>query len=123
MFKIEKTIAVDFDGVIMQYESWEQDAECIKLPTPNVKEAFRMLHSLGYKIVIYTCRLSHVWGNKGFEKQYLVLSNWLKTHEIPYDEISVFSKPVADIYIDDRSIRFEGNWQKTLQQIEELMQK
>ena len=32
--------------------------------------------------------------------------DWLKRHEIPYDEI-FFGKPWADIYIDDNALRFE----------------
>jgi len=35
----------------------------------------------------------------------LVTMKWLETHRIPYDEL-ILGKPVADLYIDDRSFDF-----------------
>ncbi|KKL05175.1 hypothetical protein LCGC14_2608680 [marine sediment metagenome] len=35
---------------------------------------------------------------------------------IPFDEITVY-KPLAEYYIDDRAIRFGGDWEQTMQQV------
>lgn len=50
------------------------------------------------------------------------MANYLTEEGIPFDEINKNSdcewkstKPIADIYIDDRACRFEGNWEKTLE--------
>ena len=42
-------------------------------------------------------------------RQGKILLQWLEDHQIEYDEIW-FGKPNADIYIDDRGYRFNGNW-------------
>jgi hypothetical protein len=39
-------------------------------------------------------------------------------HEIPYDKIWTFGKPMADIFIDDRAISFVGDWEDTVKQVE-----
>ncbi|HQH27219.1 MAG TPA: hypothetical protein PLP17_07470, partial [Oligoflexia bacterium] len=38
-------------------------------------------------------------------RQGLVTLEWLRRHEIPFDEIH-FGKPHADVYIDDNALRF-----------------
>ena len=35
-----------------------------------------------------------------------VTLDWLERHNVEYDEI-LFGKPNADVYIDDRAVRFE----------------
>ena len=36
-----------------------------------------------------------------------ILYEWLEKYEIPYDEI-YFGKPNADVYIDDKGLKFES---------------
>jgi hypothetical protein len=42
---------------------------------------------------------------------------YLAEHEIPYDKIWTFGKPMADIYLDDRAIGFRGDWNAALTDI------
>jgi len=38
---------------------------------------------------------------------------YLKDHDIPFDEILEYDKPIADVYIDDAGIEYNGsNWKE-----------
>ena len=56
------------------------------------------------------------------------MAKWLQSNEIPYDEINHNSsypwaegKPVGDVYLDDRGVRFEGRWDTAYQRVQELL--
>jgi adenylylsulfate kinase len=98
-----KTIAVDFDGVIAEYNGWKGEG-VHGLPRTDVLEALATLHREGWKIVIHTTRSS------------ADVSDYLSRHQVPYDEINSNSdyqtsggKPVATVYWDDRALRYSGN--------------
>ena len=105
-------IAVDFDGVIAEFtDDINKFGEII----PGVRDALTELHSHGYKIIIHTARPV----NNGHLER---LADYLTKSEVPFDEINTNSdcewksqKPLADLYIDDRACRFEGDWSKTLE--------
>ncbi len=99
-----KTIMVDLDGVICTEEMFH-DRPLAK-PLPGACEALRKLRAAGHTVVIYTAR---GWG------EYRVTKHWLDTHEFEYDGLHM-GKPVADIWIDDRAVRF-ASWAETLKQI------
>jgi hypothetical protein len=97
-----RTIAVDFDGVIAEYDGWKGTG-VLGSPRPDVVEALRLLRSEGWKIVVHTTRGSDE------------ISDYLAVHQVPHDEINRNSdyetqgvKPVADIYWDDRAVRYTG---------------
>lgn len=106
-----KAICVDFDGVIAEFADDIQDFGRL---IPGAPEAISELKTLGYRIIIHTARPSH-------QDHKERLGAYLHTHGIPFDEINTNShcaweseKPVADLYIDDRALRFEGDWAHTL---------
>ena len=76
-----------------------------------------------YKVYIFTVRAceeeSIAHGNDVY-KQINDVKEWLRKYQIPYDDITG-NKLAAEFYIDDRGIRFEGNWTDTLATIQELM--
>ena len=45
------------------------------------------------------------------------MEEWLKKHNIVFDKVWTFGKPMADIFIDDRAISFQGNWQETVEAV------
>ncbi len=97
------TIAVDFDGVLAEYDGWK-GPDVLGKPRQDVVDVLRVLRAEGWKIVIHTTRS---------EAQ---ISDYLKLHEIPYDEVNQNSsyrnsgsKPVATIYWDDRALCYSGD--------------
>jgi hypothetical protein len=99
----QPTIAVDFDGVIANYDGWTGSSD-IGSPREDVLDVLRTLHAEGWKIIVYSCR-----GAEEFEA-------YLLAHGIPFDEINQNPacptggvKPVANVYWDDRAYRYSGD--------------
>jgi hypothetical protein len=104
-----RTIAVDFDGVIAEYDGWKGFG-VLGDPRADVLQALRTLRSEGWKIIINSTRGE------------TELSEYLARHEIHVDEINCNSdyktsghKPVADIYWDDRAVCYSGDATKDLE--------
>lgn len=111
----EMTIAIDLDGVILEYvEPWT-GIRHFGDPIPGAAESIQKLKDLGYTIAIYTTRnnamANHNAGYDALELTSMVQSE-LDKGGIPYDFISLF-KPLARYYIDDRAIRFI-DWNQAL---------
>jgi hypothetical protein len=101
-------IAVDFDGVISHYTGFK-GIGVFEEPVDGVAEALTILRNAGNKILVNTCR-----------KELDDVAQYMNKHNIPYDflgnnpdnvtkDLSP-AKQLADIYVDDRGICFEGNW-------------
>ena len=93
----QPTIAVDFDGVISDYDGWKGPSN-VGPPRLDVIEVLKVLRSEGWKIVVYSCRASEE------------IRPYLEKNAIPFDEINQNSssptggsKPVATVYWDDRA--------------------
>lgn len=104
-------IAVDFDGVIADYEGWNESA-LIGTPRKDVIEALKVLRREGWKIVVYSCRGAHE------------IDPYLRKNEIPFDEINPAPpkptkgpKPRATVYWDDRACCYSGNALEDLEKI------
>jgi hypothetical protein len=107
----QPTIAVDFDGVIADYDGGVEMA-APGAPREDVVEALKVLRSEGWKIVVYSCR--------GTE----IIHPYLKQNAIPFDEINPSPptpakgpKPRASVYWDDRACRYSGNALEDLEKI------
>ena len=108
----KKTICIDFDGVLADYSNGFQGQDVFGEMIPNADVATGVLKKNGWKIIIYTTRPATD-----------ALKNWLKDNGISYDYInenpdqpkgSENAKLIADIYLDDRGITFDGSWDKWL---------
>src|SRR5216684_3586931 len=100
-----RTIAVDFDGVIAEYDGWK-GVGVLGGPRSDVVKVLDILRSEGWKVVVHTTR--------GQEE----IADYLAKYDIPHDEINHNSdyrtkgtKPVADVYWDDRAVCYSGNAQ------------
>lgn len=108
-----RTIAVDFDGTIC-----EHTFPGIGDLKEGVAEALATFRSLGFRIIIYSCRTSHyhteIFGaGPAMERPRVKeMVAFLNHHHIPFDEVDdgTKGKPLADFYIDDNGIRFDDNW-------------
>jgi len=115
----QQRIMIDFDGVIHQYESWN-DGRLNDEVIEGAKETIDELHKQGYEIVIFTTRASTLSNSQPSSDELIKnVKQWLKDHDIYYDNITA-EKLAAVAYIDDRAIRFEGNWKDTLNKLDEI---
>lgn len=101
-------IVIDLDGTICPIKQKHESYADLK-PLPGAVERLHELKAKGHYLIIQTAR------NMATQESNLgkVLKNigkttleWLEQYNVPYDEI-YFGKPNADLYIDDRSFRFE----------------
>lgn len=82
-------VAIDWDHTLMNGTEW----------LPGAQDALKQLRELGHTIVIHSCN------NPSWIKRNLFEAG------IVVDEIwDSKGKPVAHAYIDDRGIRFNGDW-------------
>jgi hypothetical protein len=110
----QKTIAIDFDGVINSFSrGWCGSTETDD-PVEGAAEAINALLAAGNKVVIYSTRAATPEGKE-------TIRRYLAENDVSFEEIEVTDKkPIAHIYIDDRAIPFSGDWSDTLKQIEEF---
>ena len=74
-------------------------------PMEGAKEALSFLRESGFFILIHSCNNPKV------------IRDWMAFYQIPYDDIwEEKGKPVADLYLDDRAVRFD-TWSKVLEEI------
>lgn len=105
-------IAIDLDGTICPIKRDGESYGDLQ-PIPGAAERIRALRQAGHYIIILTARnmqtcnsnVGRVLKNVG-----KLTLEWLDRHGIEYDEI-YFGKPNAEVYIDDRAIRF-SDWQQ-----------
>ncbi len=96
-------VAVDLDGTILSYDSWK-GRDHFGQPVAGVVAGLQRLRDKGAIIIVYTCR-----GNLSG------IVDALTEHKIPFDYINSnplspndgSRKIVADVYLDDRGIRFK----------------
>jgi hypothetical protein len=109
--KRPKILALDLDGTLCEYDGWKGPAHFGK-PFPEVLEQLYKLKREGkengeeWAIMIFTTRRTDH-----------ALKAHLDKHNVPYDFINKHPwqppnsshKPFADVYLDDRAMRFTGN--------------
>ena len=93
---MKKTFCVDIDGILTkETEGFGEEIYMSRTPNEQNIERLRTLHSSGKaRIILHTSR---------HEEDREVTEQWLKRHNIPYNEI-VFGKPKADVYVDDKAV-------------------
>lgn len=115
----ERTISIDFDGVIHNDKLGWHDGTIYGEPIPGSLESVRML-SEKYNLVLFTAKAKPdrplVDGKTGIE----LIWEWLEKHGIKdcFAEITA-EKPRCLFYIDDRAIRFT-DWENALNDIEKF---
>ena len=110
-------IAIDFDGVIHNFDKGFYDGTCYGEPLPGSLDAIKEL-SKNYKIIIFTAKSKPsrplIKGKTGTE----LVKEWLKKHKVlKYISEITSEKPRAMLYIDDNGYR-HTNWNDTLKFIE-----
>lgn len=115
MAGFQPTICIDFDGVIHSYENGWQNGTIYGTVVPGFFEwTERVQHA--FKLVVYSSR-SKDPEMLGAMKAWLYAQQniWMGQHwmgkEIPVMFEFAHEKPAAWLTIDDRAIRFTGNWE------------
>lgn len=104
---MKKRIYIDFDGVLNKYVGWKGSAELFE-PQNGAVEFLNKL-SQNYEIYIFTTR-------NPFN-----IAEWLIKYDLrQYISNITNIKEPAYAYIDDRAIKFEGNYSNILAQLEDF---
>jgi len=93
-----KTIAIDFDGVLNTYTGWKGEKELFEL-RPGAKEFLQALRGRGFHLAIYSTR------------DPAAIRQWLAQNDLDtlFYHVSQ-SKPMAQAYLDDRAVCFDGQF-------------
>lgn len=112
-----RNIAIDFDGVVHNFDKGFHDGTCYGEPVPGALTAIKEL-SKKYNVIIFTAKAKPsrplVNGKTGTQ----LVREWLENHGVLcYVKDVTAEKPRAWLYIDDKGYRF-FNWIETLEFIE-----
>jgi Predicted hydrolases of the HAD superfamily len=91
-------IIIDLDGTICTEE--RTYSRCLAKPKDGSVENVNRLYDQGHTIIIYTAR---TW------MEFEMTTAWLQDHGVKYHQL-MMGKPVGDLWIDDRAVRFSNNW-------------
>lgn len=95
------SIVFDLDGTLTVKGVWPE----VGTPNMEVVGQVRKAHNAGLNVIIHTCRLSsrvHPGDDVLFQRQQVL--EFLKKHDIPFDQLWTSDKPLALLYVDDRSV-------------------
>ena len=122
-------MSIDFDGVlhvgdIDQSVPFEELCERAHEPIfdsllEGAIESLRRLEEIGATMFILSCRNITEGRMKG---QAVEMLKWLQSKGIfSIKKVWVgMGKPMADIYVDDKMIKYKGDWDQVLRKIEKL---
>lgn len=104
----DKLILIDFDGTIAPFGFLFDYPE----PFTGVAHFTQMLYAKGFRVGIFTSRLSPTWletVNQTAEQHVDYITKYCNQNEIKFDFITAEKVP-SQAYIDDKAFRFEGSW-------------
>jgi hypothetical protein len=112
MVRPRRTVCLDFDGVLHSYRSGWCGSEII--PDPPVHGTCESVARLRqqYRVVVHSSRCHTEAGRRAVQ-------SWLLKHGIEVDEICEH-KPPAYVYVDNRAVRFRGNWDDLMEEIRQF---
>lgn len=107
-----EVICVDFDATINSYRSgFTRDGDIPDEPIEGAIDAIARLRRK-YKVVVFSTRARTVEGRNA-------VIAWLAKYNCEVDGVT-FEKIPAKIYLDDRGLKFNGNWTEALQEIDKF---
>jgi uncharacterized HAD superfamily protein len=93
-------IIIDMDGTVCTEE--KTFSRSMAKPLPGAVENINKLYTEGHTIIIYTAR---TW------MEFEMTSEWLKINNVKYHQL-MMGKPIGDLWIDDRALNFNNNWEQ-----------
>ncbi len=95
-------LGIDFDGVIHDAKH-PLPGKRMGAPIEGALQALARLRMRGDKIIIFSV------------KDTKIIKDWMDFYQLPYDDITN-QKPDADVFLDDKAIRFE-NWDDAMKKL------
>lgn len=106
-------VCIDIDGVLAtegdepvygDEAGWSYE-KCV--PVSGAVEGMKALKAAGHRLILFSSR----WGSNIAKTH-----EWLEKWDIPFDVLILGQKPSADLYVDDKGLRFES-WMELLAQV------
>ena len=98
-------VCVDLNGVLDRYTGWQGPAHWDE-PRPGAADFLRSLSESGYRVVVFTTRYADD------------ARRWLGEHGLDAWVSDVTDrKPAAHVFVDDRAVCFEGDFDDTLARV------
>lgn len=119
--ELPPTIALDFDGTVYG-GPWTRADECTGEPIDGAIDWVRKQLAAGCRIIIHTCRLTAPYEGAPFQsadhldplRTAAVIRGWFLEHGLSQQEVDKLDmwtrpgKPWAQVYLDDKGVRFPG---------------
>ena len=115
--KDENNLAIDFDGVLHNFDKGYFNGTCYGEPISGSLNALKIL-STKYNIIIFSskCLPDRPLVNGLTGKEHII--GWLQKYDVlKYVKDITHIKPRAKYYIDDKAIEFKNNWETILKNI------
>lgn len=110
---MKRTISIDFDGVLHDYSAGWQGYVPTGAPIAGSQAFVRACATEGLEIIVSTCRAYTQIGREAVRA-------WLERYDFPAEFMHVTcEKPHADWYVDDRGIRFQGDFAAVWEQMKQ----
>ncbi len=110
-------IAIDFDGVIHNFDKGWYDGTCYGDPIEDSLESIKKI-AKKYNIIIYSSKALPDRPLVGGKNGKQLISEWLQKHKVlKYVSEITYKKPRAEYYIDDKGIFFDNNWKEILNKV------
>lgn len=107
--KRHNIICVDFDGVIHD-AAHPIEGRRMGAPIKLARTAVEVFIAQGFKVIVLTANVNHGY-----------IREWLAYYGFPPYITVTNVKPLADVYIDDKAVRFEGDWNRTMYEVEKVL--
>jgi uncharacterized HAD superfamily protein len=98
-------IIIDLDGTICTEE--KTFSRSLAVPKKDAVKSVNALYDAGHTIIIYSAR---TW------MEFEMTTAWLKQQGIKYHQL-LLGKPIGDLWIDDRAMAFQDNWEDIVTKI------
>lgn len=115
------TVAVDMDETLLGAPDYDTPTPAGQPGMAPANEgaagAMNTFRELGWRVLVYTARFSKAPTPAHVEQYRDEIVDHLQRENIHFDEVWTGPKPIADAYIDDKAVRFEGDWYATIREI------
>jgi ribonucleotide monophosphatase NagD (HAD superfamily) len=110
-------ICVDLDGTLVSEDGMGGEA-----PIPGSVEAMNMLAQQGHRLTVFTARLGAMPAQMREQMKQEIIQT-LAQYGFPQMEVwTATHKPGCDLFIDDRAVTFDNDWDLALSQVQMMLE-